>query len=457
MVSPHNAPNAKPIWAHLDLRSLAVFRVALGCTLVLDVVTRLGHITEFYTDDGVLPRLLLSHTEFIDDWLCFHLGVGHWFGIFCLLMLQGAFAAALALGWRTKLMTIGCWFLLNSLHTRNPFVNDRGDLELVLLLFWSAFLPLGAAWSLDAKAGRRDWGSDRGPPAAAYVLQIAQIYLFAGFLKYGDFWLARGDGLFHSLQSPLFATDLGFWLATAPFSLLKAMNYAVIAGEIFGGLLLLSPVSVEQARMVAVPMLALFHIAVFLLFNLGLFPLIGIVGLLPLIPSSFWESVPRKFHPAEKSVTEDFRSIPLWSKYALTLSIFLAALSNLTFRPDGESLQRPAILVGLSRALALQQHWELFSPLPPYNGYFEIHTTDPPATIRTPSEVEFRSHRWKMLMVASLYPRFAFLRRGILTHLADSPDSGRYEFHVKLVDAEGKSKQAEIWVLFDGPVSGMKT
>ena len=209
--------------------------------------------------------------------------------------------------------------------------------------------------------------------------------------------------------------------------------------------------------MVAVPMLALFHIAVFLLFNLGLFPLIGIVGLLPLIPSSFWESVPRKFHPAEKSVTEDFRSIPLWSKYALTLSIFLAALSNLTFRPDGESLQRPAILVGLSRALALQQHWELFSPLPPYNGYFEIHTTDPPATIRTPSEVEFRSHRWKMLMVASLYPRFAFLRRGILTHLADSPDSGRYEFHVKLVDAEGKSKQAEIWVLFDGPVSGMKT
>ncbi len=40
----------------MDLRSLALFRIALGTYVVVDLVLRLGILSESYTDDGFLPR-----------------------------------------------------------------------------------------------------------------------------------------------------------------------------------------------------------------------------------------------------------------------------------------------------------------------------------------------------------------------------------------------------------------
>ena len=76
--------------------------------------------------------------------------------------------------------TVGSWVLLTSLQVRNPLICYEADTLLALLLFWGAFLPLGACWSVDAR------GKDPPPPgthvrsggSVALVLQVAFVYVF---------------------------------------------------------------------------------------------------------------------------------------------------------------------------------------------------------------------------------------------------------------------------------------
>lgn len=443
-------------WSSLDPRSLALFRILLGATLLLDLASRLPWLKEFYTDQGVLPRSVLARSEFLDQWLCFHLGFGDWWGLFGLFLLQASLAIALLVGWHTRPVVLLNWLLLNSLHVRNPFLNDRGDMELALLLFWSFFLPLGACWSLDARQGRTATTSHKGLAATCLVVQLALIYLCAGFLKYGEFWLARGDGLYHSLQSPLFATPLAGILLNTPGWFLTALNYLIVAAEVFVGFLLLTPRSVPLLRGLAVGLVVSFHLAVALLFHLGLFPWIGIVGVVALVPGGWWEvSLWRRFARSRDGRMPELpypATEPFARRAFLGLCLFLVVLCNLATRAEGEAFQRPDWAIKLSAALRLEQHWDLFSPHPPFNGVFQVVDADTgEATVVLPDpdqKVNFPSHRWRMLMIASLFPRFALVRAGVAEALSPPGRATLYQFRVSLVDSNGESKPFTIWTLW---------
>jgi len=133
----------------LDLRSLAALRVALAAVLLLDLADRSRDLTVHYTDLGVTPRASVVAES--GSWrYSLHLAAIDTFGQGVLFCLSGAFAAALLVGYRTRIATIGSWLLLGSLHARNWLLLNSGDELLLMLLFWSMFLPLGARWSLDA-------------------------------------------------------------------------------------------------------------------------------------------------------------------------------------------------------------------------------------------------------------------------------------------------------------------
>ena len=56
----------------LDVRSLGLMRIAVAVSILVDLVTRLVHCSEHYSDDGVLPRAAASSkprtaTVSIDD------------------------------------------------------------------------------------------------------------------------------------------------------------------------------------------------------------------------------------------------------------------------------------------------------------------------------------------------------------------------------------------------------
>lgn len=454
-------------WWELDLRSLALFRVLLGLFVLLTLASFWGDTSAFFTDAGVLPRVDLVESPYANLWLCFHMGSGTWLSQAFLNALLGFFAVGLMAGWRTPWMVAGCWILLNSLQVRNPFVGDRGDLQLSLMLFWAFFLPLGAAWSADAKAGRTPWGKERGLAAAALVTQFGLIYLFAAYYKNGPFWLTRGDGLEHSLISPLFATDFSLWLAESAHGYLRLGNYSVIAGELFVAMLLLCPWTVGTVRPIAVALLLLFHLGVAALFQLGLFPWIGALLPLALLPKEFWEGWGRRLAAFGDRRFGEVRLVepPLaWEKgrtVFLLGCLLLAVSSNFLGTPAGRSWGAPGWISGVSDGLRLSQHWDLFSPIPPYYGTFRLQTAgadakpifEGPPTREKPGLQPFPSHRWRMLMLASLYPTFSVIRPGVVKLLAQRagvPETQPldYSFWAEIPDDRGKLKAPEEWKLW---------
>lgn len=151
----------------LDLRSLAVFRVGLGLLLLCDLVNRAWWLRAHYTDWGVMPREALLDTLWDRAWMSVHLFSGTFAPTAILFVLSGAVAVALLVGFRTTIATALSWFLLISLHARNPIVLQGGDIIFRLLLFWAIFLPLGARWSIDAALDTRG-GPWRTQPTGSY-------------------------------------------------------------------------------------------------------------------------------------------------------------------------------------------------------------------------------------------------------------------------------------------------
>src|SRR5215216_3470663 len=161
-----------------DLRSLAVFRVALALLVLADLAMRATDLTAHYTDEGVLPRTALLE-EVLSPW-AFSLNLMNGEPFFQVLLFGVAALAALGLliGYRTSLMTVVVWVLLLSIQWRNPLVSGADGPLLRLLLFWGMFLPLGAYWSVDRAKGAVARLSVRFLSVATFglFLQIALVY-----------------------------------------------------------------------------------------------------------------------------------------------------------------------------------------------------------------------------------------------------------------------------------------
>ena len=444
-------------WTELDPRSLALFRITLGFFVLLDTLMRLPYLGDFTTDDGVLPRLALVNSPYADYWLSFHLGSGNLTGQVVLSLLTASLAVAMIAGYQTRLATIGCWLLVNSVQARNPFIGDRGDLQLSLLLLWAIFLPTDQVWCFKKSARPR---SAPRLAVAGLVTQFASIYLFTAMLKTGDFWLARGDGLKFSLLSPMFAAPLASKLAALSDPTLRLLNYSVIAGELFVGFLLLSPFMVSLCRQLAVGLLLIFHLTVLATFNLGLFPLIGAMTPWALLPREFWDRFQPPLENPQRVADSHWR---LQARRAFLLALLvLSLLSNLSTL----GLERPNWISKLSAIVRVEQHWELFSPLPPINGYFRVVRLSPdgeekvlfqgPPTTAHPQAQAFPGHRWKMLMLATIYPEFSFLREPVARVLArkfgnDSSGKIRYTFTLNPISEKGTFKPPVIQSLWREP------
>ena len=108
-----------------------------------------------YADGGVMPiREVQNHFAGSWRWSLHWLSGAPAFQM-ALFGLAGLLAVLLLIGCLTRVATIGSWILLASLITRAPLVINAGDTLLLLLLFWSMFLPLGRMWSVDALVQRR--------------------------------------------------------------------------------------------------------------------------------------------------------------------------------------------------------------------------------------------------------------------------------------------------------------
>ncbi|MEZ4699555.1 MAG: HTTM domain-containing protein [Rhodothermales bacterium] len=275
----------------IDLRALAVFRVAIGVILLVDLVVRATALGAHYTDAGVVPRSFYF-TYYPADWaLSLHLLSGSLWWQAVLFAAAGLAALALTAGYRTRAATWCAWLLTLSLHTRNPLVLNGGDWLLLDLLLWSLFLPLGARFSLDALAGRPAQPAPYHLSVATLgiLLQVCFVYWFTVIFKAEEVWLVDGSALQYALRLDRFVRPAGVWLLGAPDAVLNALSVGTYWLEMVGPALAFVPFITGFWRSLAALSFIAFHAGLAATLMIGLFPFVCMAAWVLFLPAPFWD------------------------------------------------------------------------------------------------------------------------------------------------------------------------
>ena len=273
-----------------DPRTLGLFRICLGATLLLDLFFRSKVYEHFYSNDGLLP----NHT------LLWAPPAPRLFSLFFTLStpteaavgmaICGLVFTSLLVGYRTKLSQIASFICLVSLNTRVSPLENGGDMVMNILTTFTMFLPLGKRFSIDSVAAsmrRRvehqpsdlfDRAAMRVPVERtvsivvfALILQLTLIYFFNVVHKTGETW-HDGSAVHLTLQQDRIITTFGVWLReNAPYEIIRALTYFTIVVESLGALLVISPFFPAWTRGFAIALMPGLHMGFAACVNLGPF------------------------------------------------------------------------------------------------------------------------------------------------------------------------------------------
>lgn len=267
----------------LDLRSLALFRIALGLVLAMDFLFWVSDLSFFLTErgpyplgawvgdtyQGNLPFSLYGACTY-EVWPYFLLAVT-WFAILSLI-------AGQRLSWVTPIL----WILYVSLQNRSMVALDSGDMLARELLLLGIFLPWGSCWVWGSVT---DAGALRVRPfwsaGVGLYLCLVTTHLF-GFLARVFEWQNGDRGVFQPERLVLALPD--GWLPYA--SWIGSALFALAAWQALGAILLVW--TQARWRSAAIILLTLSGAFSAMAFDLGIAPLFGVVALVPWVPADFW-------------------------------------------------------------------------------------------------------------------------------------------------------------------------
>jgi hypothetical protein len=320
----------------VDPRSLGVFRVLFGLVLFSDLLRRWAELRFWYTNSGLLP----NHT------LLWRPPATHSFSLFFTVSSQreaelgfalcAAAYAMFVLGYRTRLAQVLALLARVSLNSRLSVLENGGDMVMDLLCLLTLVLPLGTCFSLDAvllrlrdeRTGPSD-ASARPPPSEAarrpvvslavlgLLLQFATIYYFNAAAKSGAAW-RDGSAVHYALHQDKLVTWAGVWMREhLPSEAVHALTWSTLATEWLGFVLIITPVFVRQARLLAVCLMPCLHLGFAVGLNLGGFSP-AMMSFFPLLlTAEHWAGLSRRFGP---------RLSPLCHKLELAVRPWLRGL-----------------------------------------------------------------------------------------------------------------------------------
>jgi hypothetical protein len=272
-------PRKAEFWlGTVDPRPLALFRIGLGLTLLHDTVDLLRNLRAFLTDDGMLPRDLGRPGT---TWSVFDL-VSTTTGAALVTALGLAALVAFTVGYRTRIATFLVWVFVASIHHRNPFVMNGGDMLVRVLLFWSLFADLGAAYGVDAR--RRPARVVDVPAFGLRVLQIQIAMLYSGTARVkmrAGWW--KGDAVFEALQLVGFTRPPGALLGRSA-ALCKLMTWGTLAAETLFPVAAFSPFAIRACRVAAVVMGLGLQLGILVTMRVGIFTEVMIASMALFLP-----------------------------------------------------------------------------------------------------------------------------------------------------------------------------
>ncbi|HEX4896021.1 MAG TPA: HTTM domain-containing protein [Solimonas sp.] len=279
----------------IDLRTLALFRFALGIVLFFNLGMALGSYDVFWTDAGIMPRAWMIESDSAQR-ISLHLANGEGWFIAGLLLAQMLFAGMMALGWHTRTATILSFVLWASLLNRNVMVLIGGDLLMACLLFWAMFLPLGARFSVDAAIAHNpppqrslhlSWAS------LGLLLQVMSVYFFSAFLKSGREWVPDYTAVYYALSLDRHVLPPGK-LLNEFFPLTQGLSFYVWWLELLGPILIFSPLFLRPLRSFMQLNFMAMHVGFLLCLELGHFPYVSLASLTVFTGGWFWDWCDRR-------------------------------------------------------------------------------------------------------------------------------------------------------------------
>jgi len=369
----------------VDLRSLAITRIAFGILILADLFNRSRFLKDFYTDEGLLSLYALKKFYEGNYYTSVHALSGDYYFQLFLFLLAAIFAFFLLIGFFTRIATIVSWALLVSLNLRNPLLLQGGDIIFRCLLFWGIFTPWAERFSVDSyfKKIKIEKNFIFSLPAAAFIIQILIMYVFTGMLKTGDPWRKDYTAIYYALSIDHFSFLLGPYIYKFP-QLMKGLTFSIIWIELLGPLLLLIPYRNSLFRYILIGLIASLQIGLALTMKIGLFPWISMASLLILLPPSFWDFLPglqnflsRNFAKLSGGIKYYIKGIDNWYYYRLRVPRFFNILTNILIiflivfvlfwnlkhsYADTFSFINKLTFVG--KATQLRQKWNMFAPKP---------------------------------------------------------------------------------------------
>jgi hypothetical protein len=302
----------------LDTRWLGVFRVALGCLLIVEVLRRWYYAPAFYTNDGLLPNHYslfapMGHSVF---------SIYHAFSTYA--EISVAFFVTLlvfvtfTLGYRTRVFHVLSAVAITGLNARNLFIENGGTVVVNILTVYTLFLPLGARFSIDSVRNSLRRKVDRslldlnGPDptlaptrtsslvVALLLLQWSAIYFFNTVHKDGHGW-KDGTAFHWFLHQDRIVTVAGIWLREhLPLSAIHVMTYGALVVEGSLAFLILFPFFQKWTRRTIFVLVWFLHGTIALTARIGPFSYAMMLFPILLLGAEDFELVTRPFRAAAR-------------------------------------------------------------------------------------------------------------------------------------------------------------
>jgi len=371
-----------------DVAPVALFRIVFGLLAVNWFWQLLPNLTQFFTDQGMLPRANQVDSFGASFTLLNAAGTTWQVAIFWVAALLAA--AALTVGFHTRTASFVTFIALASFSLRNPLMGDGSDQVFRMSAFWLGFTAAGDRWSVDAwlRARHGDPPSGLGwaLPIRILELQFAWIYLATGLEKMGGGLWRDGLAVYYSLQ--LEHTFARPWDAPVAglVDLTRVATTVTLVTELAFLPLAFIPYLRRLGRLVAVLMAAGLHVSIALFMNVGNFPLVMLAGLIPFLPAPWVRAfVARLRLPASTAARlrrPAARALGLlrpaagagplvavrwagpWPGVGSVALALLALTVFSTSLPAYIAVPRPAPVDDVLRYADLMQKWNMFAPNP---------------------------------------------------------------------------------------------
>lgn len=356
-------------YLELDVRSLSLFRIVLGVSLLYNlIIIRWNYAVELLGKDRIVPIDIMHKLNGTNAFSVFDIIQNNNFA-FIYLLLTILSAGFYTIGYKTKFFSWITLFLYWNILQATSSYCFGFDFYTFQLLFWSCFLPLDNFFSVSKKVQ-----IVKPYFSVTFVLlfQIVCVYFFTGLAKYGISW--KGGYAVHNML-------MDNWATLSPSSLLidkpylyKPLTYATLLADILFPFLIFIPSPRSVFRYVIVVYLIGFHLCIFLMYNVGNFSITGFAAATVLLPSDFWD----RFHKTDKKIISAPHN--RWN-YVLILfclvSIYIITVKNLVFSTkytaakdwknikDIKSFLSKVDVTAPVKVSFFIQNWKMFAPNPP--------------------------------------------------------------------------------------------